>query len=126
MKFNLILLYFIVPLVVACSSEDDGSTDSIAFILPDGAVVDAMLPDMETVERPEGCAENENLARLLPVLTGGKNHPTGRGEHASAYDHCNGRIILFGGNDFQPQECADFGPKRFSFLRFLSLASFKF
>ena len=46
-------------------------------------------PDAEQPIRPEGCRENENLARLLPVLTGGKNHPSGRGEHASAYEHCN-------------------------------------
>ena len=63
---------------------------------------------------PEGCVENQNLARLLPVLTGGKTHPTGRGEHGAVYEHCHDRIVLFGGNDYQPEECADFGPKQFS------------
>ena len=59
------------------------------------------------------CGDNPDFEALLPILNGGRTHPTGRGEQASAYDACNQRIILFGGNDFQPEECADFGPKRF-------------
>jgi hypothetical protein len=114
MRWNTIIWLLLVLCAVACSGEDDGAQEPFDFVVPDGGFAEEMTTDMEVVERPEGCRENENLQRLLPVLTGGKNHPTGRGEHASAYDHCNGRIILFGGNDFQPQECADFGPKRFS------------
>jgi hypothetical protein len=59
------------------------------------------------------CTQNETFESLRPILSGGRANPTGRGEHAAAYDPCNQRIILFGGNDFQPEECADFGPKRF-------------
>ena len=62
---------------------------------------------------PEGCVENQNLARLLPVLTGGKTHPTGRGEHGAVYEHCHDRIVLFGGNDYQPEECAILDPNNF-------------
>lgn len=107
-------LCFLGALVFACDGQDSQTDLPFDFIPADASLVDAMSPDMEQLVRPDGCRDNENLARLLPVLTGGKNHPTGRGEHASAYEHCNGRIILFGGNDFQPEECADFGPKRFS------------
>ena len=116
MRNKTLVLSSILVLLLACGDEESPSNEPLsvggsAGSMQDGAVVET---DAGQPERPEGCRENENLARLLPVLTGGKNHPSGRGEHASAYEHCNGRIILFGGNDFQPEECADFGPKRFS------------
>ena len=115
MRNKTLVLSSILVLLFACGDEESPSNEPLsvggsAGSMQDGAVVET---DAGQPERPEGCRENENLARLLPVLTGGKNHPSGRGEHASAYEHCNGRIILFGGNDFQPEECADFGPKRF-------------
>ena len=59
------------------------------------------------------CLENDSFEALTPILNGGQTHPTGRGEHSNALDLCHGRIVLFGGNDYQPEECADFGPKRF-------------
>ena len=87
-----------------------------------GPPADAALPEdaaLPPYEGPEfegeavACERNPNIAALAPILNGGRTHPTGRGEQAAAYDPCHGRIILFGGNDFQPEECADFGPKRF-------------
>ncbi|MEE2644683.1 MAG: hypothetical protein VYD19_07095, partial [Myxococcota bacterium] len=69
-----------------------------------------MAPPLWSSPGAEGaCVPNPSFEALLPILNGGRTHPTGRGEQASAYDPCNGRIILFGGNDFQPEECADFG-----------------
>lgn len=59
------------------------------------------------------CKPNPNVDALKSILAGGKNNPTGRGEQSGVYDPCNQRVILFGGNDFQPQQCADTGPKRF-------------
>lgn len=59
------------------------------------------------------CQKNESFEKLKIILEGGKNNPTGRGEQGSAYDPCNGRMIVFGGNDYQPKQCANFGPKRF-------------
>lgn len=59
------------------------------------------------------CQRNSSFEKLKVILQGGKNNPTGRGEQAGAFDPCNQRVILFGGNDFQPKQCADFGPKRF-------------
>ena len=59
------------------------------------------------------CQRNASFEALLPILRGGRTHPTGRGEQAAVYDPCNRRIVLFGGNDFQPEECRDSGPKRF-------------
>lgn len=59
------------------------------------------------------CKTNQSFEALKPILQGGKNNPTGRGEQGAAYDPCNGRVIQFGGNDYQPEQCADFGPKRF-------------
>lgn len=56
------------------------------------------------------CQLNTSFEQLKPILAGGKNNPTGRGEQASAYDPCLQRVIVFGGNDLQPQQCADFGP----------------
>ena len=70
-----------------------------------------MLPSFEG--ELVACEINESFQALEPILMGGRTHPTGRGEQGAAYDPCNQRIILFGGNDFQPEECADFGPKRF-------------
>ena len=63
--------------LLACSNET--SEASAPLILPDDAGI--VEVDMQTVERPSGCRENENLSRLIPVLSGGKTHPTGRGEH---------------------------------------------
>lgn len=59
------------------------------------------------------CNPDSEFNGLTPILSGGKVNPTGRGEHAAAYDPCQDRIILFGGNDFQPEQCATYGPKRF-------------
>ena len=59
------------------------------------------------------CQTNESFKALEIILKGGKVSPTGRGEQSAVYDPCNKRIILFGGNDYQPEQCADFGPKRF-------------
>jgi hypothetical protein len=59
------------------------------------------------------CKVNQKYEDIKSILAGGKNNPTGRGEQSGVYDPCNERVILFGGNDFQPQQCADFGPKRF-------------
>jgi hypothetical protein len=59
------------------------------------------------------CQPNTSFDSLNVVLQGGKVNPTGRGEQGAIYDPCNERIILFGGNDYQPEQCADSGPKRF-------------
>ena len=76
--------------------------------------VDAMPPPPPLFEGElVACTDNSNVDALIPILSGGRTHPTGRGEQGSVYDPCHQRIILFGGNDFQPAECADFGPKRF-------------
>ena len=97
-------------LCVACSGDESTSDAPLDFV----AAADAGLIEIDMgpalPSPPSNCRENENLARLLPILTGGKNHPTGRGEHATVYEHCNQRLVLFGGNDFQPEECQDFGP----------------
>ena len=87
MKCNAAVSHLILIFVFACSGGDENAQDPFTFVLPDSELVDAMVPDMETIERPEGCTDNANLARLLPVLTGGKNHPTGRGEHALSLIH---------------------------------------
>ncbi|MGC6418404.1 MAG: Kelch repeat-containing protein [Bradymonadia bacterium] len=79
----------------------------------DADAVDARVGDPLVPGEKNACLSNESFAQLLPILNGGRAHPTGRGEQASAFDMCNRRIVLFGGNDFQPEECADFGPKRF-------------
>jgi hypothetical protein len=96
--------------------EDGGMADATA----DSAVADAALPPdagnamLYSIPNEQvACQPNASFQALLPILNGGRTHPTGRGEQSSAYDPCNRRIILFGGNDFQPEECADFGPKRF-------------
>ena len=122
----------LVAFVMAC-----GSADTVTETPPtaDTTVSDTQVPDSQTLETdtqsPEAdttaptprytfpgeqvaCSENSNFESLLPILNGGKTHPTGRGEQATAYDPCNRRIVLFGGNDYQPEECADFGPKRFN------------
>lgn len=59
------------------------------------------------------CQENTAYEAQRPILAGGKNNPTGRGEQAGVWDPCNDRIILFGGNDQQPEQCANFGPKNY-------------
>jgi hypothetical protein len=59
------------------------------------------------------CEANDFVSENEAILKGGKNNPTGRGEQSAVLDPCNNRIILFGGNDFQPEQCADFGPKAF-------------
>lgn len=71
------------------------------------------------------CQDNPALEKLKPILAGGKNNPTGRGEQGSAYDPCNKRIILFGGNDLQPQQCADFGPTAFKNDTWIYVAEYK-
>jgi len=95
--------------------------DSTDVLVGDGISSDG-LGDADIWVEPEPyvfpgesvvCPENTSLEALLPVLNGGKTHPTGRGEQGTAYDPCNRRVILFGGNDYQPEQCADFGPKRF-------------
>jgi len=76
------------------------------------AAADTTIPPTVPGEKV-ACGVNTSFEALLPILKGGKTHPTGRGEQGAAYDVCNARIVLFGGNDFQPEQCASFGPKRF-------------
>ena len=110
MKFlSIYRLTLILCVILGCAKDEQ--TSSEPFVVTPSE--DMGMTDT-AITRPEGCLENGNLANLLPVLMGGKTHPTGRGEHDAVYEHCNDRIVLFGGNDFQPEECADFGPKRFS------------
>ena len=59
------------------------------------------------------CAENTQYEAQRAILAGGKNNPTGRGEQGGVFDPCNNRVILFGGNDRQPEECDSFGPKNY-------------
>jgi len=97
------------------ADENDGGVMGDATITPDAA---DLSPDMALgmplfPGEAVSCQQNASYEQLLPILTGGRVHPTGRGEQSAAFDFCNRRIVLFGGNDFQPEECADFGPKRF-------------
>ena len=87
---------------------DDVATSDAANAAPD-AGGDADVPDDGTV----ACIENEAYLAQQAVLAGGKINPTGRGEQGAVYDVCNGRVILFGGNDRQPEECDSFGPKNY-------------
>ncbi|MEZ4458939.1 MAG: kelch repeat-containing protein [bacterium] len=59
------------------------------------------------------CQTNTSYEAQRAILAGGKNNPTGRGEQSGVWDPCNSRIILFGGNDQQPAQCANFGPKNY-------------
>ena len=59
------------------------------------------------------CAMNPGFEEAKSVLAGGKINPTGRGEQAAIFDPCHERIVLFGGNDNQPQQCNSFGDKTY-------------
>ena len=123
MRSSLALVSIFSAVVFGCGETTTSTT--IVIVPPDAGISDGFVDatdassDVEPLAPDAGdddvhsCTENEALIALTPILAGGRTHPTGRGEQASAYDTCNGRIILFGGNDFQPEECADFGPKRF-------------
>ncbi|TNE45480.1 MAG: hypothetical protein EP343_26560 [Deltaproteobacteria bacterium] len=99
--------------------------------LPDSPEVKEEAPEEPAVKRfsfpgeEVKCEANANLEKLKSILAGGKNNPTGRGEQASGYDPCNQRIILFGGNDLQPQQCADFGPTGYKADTWIYVAEYK-
>lgn len=59
------------------------------------------------------CAINPGFEEARPILAGGKNNPTGRGEQGAVFDPCHGRVVLFGGNDNQPAQCNSFGAKNY-------------
>ncbi|CAN0346777.1 unnamed protein product [Laminaria digitata] len=59
------------------------------------------------------CAANPSFEEAKAVLMGGKNNPTGRGEQGAVFDPCHDRVVLFGGNDSQPQQCNSFGDKNY-------------
>jgi N-acetylneuraminic acid mutarotase len=100
---------------VDLTASDQCSGDALVndAVLQDGTGDAAGTARFQFPGEVAACQENANLAAVVPILNGGKTHPTGRGEQGAAYDLCNNRIILFGGNDYQPEQCADFGPKRF-------------
>lgn len=82
----------------------DGGADS-------GSDTDA--PRWSFPDEKVACEENTNYEEQIPVLKGGKNNPTGRGEQAAIYEPCNDRIILFAGNDLAPAECSFSGSKNY-------------
>ena len=92
-------LYYALPLVLLSCTEPPEVTEHVSPYSFEGELV--------------ACNPKSDFTSLTPLLTGGKINPTGRGEHAAAYDPCHNRIVLFGGNDFQPEQCATYGPKRF-------------
>ncbi len=120
--YRLLITVFVLSVsFLGCASDEGGTQLEVITLDEDASVADvdaeiepdAQLPTETFPGESVACAPNQNFESLLPILSGGRTHPTGRGEQGSAFDPCNGRIILFGGNDFQPEECADFGPKRF-------------
>lgn len=118
----------VLSLLVACSDDSTSNnnaannTNNVSDTGTDTAQADTGVdatPDVPVSDRYTypgelvPCAENTSYEAQRAVLAGGKNNPTGRGEQAGAYDLCNNRIILFGGNDQQPEQCASFGPKNY-------------
>ncbi|HAA53148.1 MAG TPA: hypothetical protein DCE42_00235 [Myxococcales bacterium] len=100
--------------IVESDQKDAGTQETTAEAPPKEEVAEE--PATQKYSFPNEinpCKVNAKFEALKPILGGGKNNPTGRGEQGSVYDPCNGRVILFGGNDYQPEQCADFGPKRF-------------
>ena len=101
----------------ADAMQSDAAVDTVSAV--DAGVDGGADAGVDTVGPPSvpgekvACTLNTNYEALLPILKGGKTHPTGRGEQSAAYDVCNNRIVLFAGNDFQPEQCASFGNKRF-------------
>ncbi len=87
------------------ATQSDAGTDTES----DASVEPAFTYPGELV----ACSENTAYEAQAPILAGGKNNPTGRGEQGGVFDPCNNRIILFGGNDQQPAQCASFGPKNY-------------
>ena len=121
-------MWIVVSCLVACGGSGTTPLPEEDAVTPDVPLTDTAVPDVGTpdVADPDAagdgfqvpgekvaCGVNTSFDDLKPILSGGKTHPTGRGEQSAAYDPCNNRIVLFGGNDFQPEQCASFGPKRF-------------
>lgn len=81
--------------------EADATPDasgSVTYSFPDEAVA---------------CATNPRFEEAKPILSGGKNNPSGRGEQGAVFDPCHARVVLFGGNDSQPAQCNSFGAKNY-------------
>ena len=105
--------------------QDAGGQDDMTMpqedMSPDMVVEDEdMAPDMTDMEvayqfpdEEVACALNPRFEEAKPILAGGKNNPTGRGEQGAVYDPCHQRVVLFGGNDEQPAQCNSFGPKNY-------------
>ncbi len=121
MKFSILILTIFI---LGCSSDvedkkdteinidisTDVGTDSSADPIDTSLATDAR-DDMPS--NTPTCGTNTKYEGIKAILAGGKNNPTGRGEQGAVFDPCNQRVILFGGNDQQPEQCASFGAKNY-------------
>ena len=116
----------ILVLLSACSSDVDTQNNGQTLVIEvdQGGTEDtsgdsSTTPDVGDVSVEEdlggstACGENLKYEGVKAILAGGKNNPTGRGEQGAIFDPCNQRVILFGGNDQQPEQCASFGAKNY-------------
>lgn len=123
MKHLLLLLVF----SISCSDDNssatptvDAGTDAVTTDTSDTHLdtstdlgEDTATSHWAFPDERVACETNTSYEAQRPVLAGGKNNPTGRGEQSGVWDPCNNRIILFGGNDQQPAQCANAGPKNY-------------
>ena len=99
----IVFLIGLAGLFLGCASDDGGNGPQVITLNEDAAISDidaapepdAQLPTETFPGESVACAPNQNFQALVPILSGGRTHPTGRGEQGSAFDPCNGRIILF-------------------------------
>ncbi|MEL6182216.1 MAG: hypothetical protein AAFS10_24875, partial [Myxococcota bacterium] len=120
--FFLLLALLAAPVQWGCGEDDSGGGADTAS---DGGIRGGDTSDAgNSTTTPDGggiggdfvfegeqvaCEANTQYEAQRSVLAGGKNNPTGRGEQAGIFDPCNNRVIVFGGNDRQPEECDSFG-----------------
>ncbi len=120
MKIAILILFIFT---ISCSgdsnNENNGQTINFSTDLgSDTSKSDTLTSDVgvdstDDMASSASCGVNTKYEGVKAVLSGGKNNPTGRGEQGAVFDPCNQRVILFGGNDQQPEQCASFGAKNY-------------
>ena len=99
-------------LCVACSGDESTSDAPLDFV----AAADAGLIEMDmgpTLHSPPRIAERTKILLVFCGLDWRQKPSNGSWRACNGIEHFNQRLVLFGGNDFQPEKCQDFGPKRF-------------
>lgn len=122
------ILILIASSMTALTACGEAPKQDVIFLSSDMTAQDVGLKEDQSATEDQGtttptyvfegeevaCAPNTSYQEVTPILMGGKINPTGRGEQGAVYDPCHKRVVLFGGNDEQPTQCADTGPKNYA------------